>query len=78
MNLILTDPFEGKYQFLINKRKSTSLKYLDDSTFFIENSNDKNKILKNIEEYNPNKNRKILVVVDNMIADMLKIKNLIQ
>ena len=72
MNLILTDPFEGKYQFLINKRKSTSLKYLDDSTFFIENSNDKNKILKNIEEYNPNKNRKILVVVDNMIADMLK------
>ena len=72
MNLILTDPFEGKYQFLINKRKSTSLKYLDDSTFFIENSNDKNKILKNIEEYNPNKNQKILVVVDNMIADMLK------
>ena len=72
MNLILTDPYEGKYQFLINKRKSTSLKYLDDSTFFIENSNDKNKILKNIEEYNPNKNRKILVVVDNMIADMLK------
>ena len=71
MNLILTDPYEGKYQFLINKRKSTSLKYLDDSTFFIENSNDKNKILKNIEEYNPNKNRKILVVVDNMIADML-------
>ena len=71
MNLILTDPYEGKYQFLINKRKSTSLKYLDDSTFFIENSNDKNKILKNIEKYNPNKNRKILVVVDNMIADML-------
>ena len=71
MNLILTDPYEGKYQFLINKRKSTSLKYLDDSTFFIENSNDKNKILKNIEKYNPNKNRKILVVVDNMIVDML-------
>ena len=71
MNLVLTDPYEGKYQFLINKRKSTSLKYLDDSTFFIENSNDKNKILKNIEKYNPNKNRKILVVVDNMIADML-------
>ena len=71
MNLILTDPYEGKYQFLINKRKSTSLKYLDDSTFFIENSNDKNKILKNIEKYNPNKNRKILVVVDNLIADML-------
>ena len=71
MNLVLTDPYEGKYQFLINKRKSTSLKYLDDSTFFIENSNDKNKIMKNIEKYNPNKNRKILVVVDNMIADML-------
>ena len=26
---------------------------------------------KNIEEYNPNKKRKILIVFDDMIADML-------
>ena len=33
--------------------------------------NDLYKIYKNIEEYNPSKKRKILIVFDNMIADML-------
>ena len=31
-------------------------------------------IYKNIEEYNPNKKRKILIVFDDMIADMLSDK----
>ena len=34
------NPFEGKYQLLINKRKSIGLKYLNDSKAFIEYSND--------------------------------------
>ena len=38
---------------------------------FIEYSNDRDDIYKNIEEYNPNKKRKILFVFDDMIADML-------
>ena len=29
-----------------------------------------------IEEYNPNKKRKILIIYDDMIADMLNNKNL--
>ena len=29
-------------------------------------------IYKNVEEYNPNKNHKMLIVFDDMIADMLK------
>ena len=33
-------------------------------------------IYKNIEEYNPNKRRKILIVFDDMIADMLSDKKL--
>ena len=33
-----------------------------------------NAIYKNIEDYNPNKKRKILIVFDNMIADMLSNK----
>ena len=33
---------------------------------------------KNIEEHNPNKNRKILIVFDDMIADMLRNKKLHQ
>ena len=35
-------------------------------------------IYKNIEEYNPNKKRKILMIFDDMIADMLSDKKLIQ
>ena len=56
---------------LIHKRGSTSLKYLNDSKAFIEYSNDMDSIYKNIEEYNPNKKRKILIVFDEMIGDML-------
>ena len=33
-------------------------------------------IYKNIEEYNPNKKRKVLIVFDDMIADMLTNKKL--
>ena len=33
-------------------------------------------IYKNIEEYNPNEKRKILIVFDGMIADMLSNKKL--
>ena len=33
-------------------------------------------IYKDIEEYNPNKKRKMLIVFDDMIADMLNNKKL--
>ena len=49
------DPYEAKYQLLINKTESTGINYLNDSKTFIEYSNDMNDIYKNIEEYNPNK-----------------------
>ena len=61
---------------LTNKRKSAGLKYLNDSKVFIEYSNDMDDIYKNIKEYNPNKKRKILIVLDDMIADMLSNKKL--
>ena len=47
------DPYEAKYQLLINKRESTGLKYLNDSKAFIECSNDMGGIYQNFEEYNP-------------------------
>ena len=37
-----------------------------------------NDIWKSFEKYNPNKNHKILIVFDDMIADILRNKNLIQ
>ena len=45
-----------------------------DSETFIEYSNHMDNIYKNIEEYNPNKKRKILIVFDDMIADKLSNK----
>ena len=72
--LYAKDPYEAKYQFLINKRESTGSKYLNDSKAFIEYSNDMDDIYKNIEEYNPNKKRKILILFDDMIPDMLSNK----
>ena len=74
--LYAKDPYEAKYQFLINKIESTGLKHVNDFKAFIECSNDMDN--KNIEEYNPNIKSKILVVYDYMMADILINKNLIQ
>ena len=72
--LYAKDPYEAKYQLIINKRESTGLKYLNDSKGFTEYSSDMDDIYKNIEEYNPNKKWKILIVFVDMIADMLSNK----
>ena len=63
-------PYEEKYQFLINKRESTGSKHFNDSKAYDIN------IYKNIEEYNPKKKRKILIVFDDMTSDMFSDKKL--
>ena len=68
--LYAKDPYEAKYQFLINKIKSIGLKHFDDPKAFIEYSNDMQDVCKNINEYNIDKKRKILIISDDMIADM--------
>ena len=65
-----------KQNINIHKTESTCLKYLNDSKAFIEYSKDMDDVYKNIEEYDPNKKRKILIVFDDMIADMLSNKKL--
>ena len=70
------DPCKAKYQLLINKRKITTLKYSNDSKAFIEYSNYMDDIYQNIEEYNSNKKQKILILFDDMIADILINKKL--
>ena len=69
------DPYEAKYQYLINKREKVGLNLYDDSKTFIEYSNDMKDIYKNIEEYNLKK-RKVLIVFDDMIATMINNKKL--
>ena len=70
------DLYEPKYQFLINKRESTGLKHFNDPKAFIEYSNDMQDVYKNINQYNPNKENKILIVLEDMIADMINNKKL--
>ena len=42
----------------------------------MEYSNDMLNVYKNVEDYNPDKKRKVLIVFDDMIADMINNKNL--
>ena len=48
--LYAKDPFEDKYQFLINKKESTGLKHFNDPKAFIEYSNDMQDVYKDIDE----------------------------
>ena len=74
--LYAKDPYEAKYQYLINKREKVGLDHFKDPKAFMEYSNDMENVYKNIENYNPGKKRKILMVFDDMIADMINNKKL--
>ena len=76
INLYAKDPYEAKYQYLINKRESIRSKHFNDPKAFIEYSNDMQDVYKNINNYNPDKENKILIVFDDMIADMINNKKL--
>ena len=43
---------------------------------FIEYSTDMQDVFRNIEEYNPGKKRKVSIIFDDMIADMIRSKTL--
>ena len=60
-----------KYQYLINKREKVGLNHFNDPKPFVEYSNDMQDAYKNIEDYNPIKKREILIIFDDMIADMI-------
>ena len=70
------DLYKVKYQLLSNKREKRELKHLNYFKAFIKYSNDMDDIYENIEEYNPNKKLKILIVFDEIIADVLSNKKL--
>ena len=70
--LYAKDPYEQKYQYLINKREKVGLNHFNDPKAFMEYSNDMQDVYKNIEDYNPIKKRKVLIIFDDMIADMIR------
>ena len=68
--LYAKDTNEKKYQYLINKREQAGIKTLNNPHAFIEYSNDMNDVLGDINNYNKNRDKKVLIIFDDMIADM--------
>ena len=73
--LYAKDLYEPKYEYLINKREQAGIKNLDDPHAFIEYSDDMNYVLDDINNYNKNRDKKVLIVFDDMIADIEYNKN---
>ena len=69
--LYAKDLSKPKYEHLIKNRKNAGMKHLNDSKAFIDCSNTMNDVYENIDLYNANRKRKILVVFDYMIADIM-------
>ena len=69
--LYAEDLSEPKYEFLIKKHKDVGTKHFSDSNAFIECSNTMDDLYQNIDDCNPNRKRKILIVFDDMIADIM-------
>ena len=63
-------------KFLIKNRKSIGLKHFNDPKAFTEYSIDMHDLYKYIDHYSPDKENKIPIVFDNMIADMVNNKKL--
>ena len=74
--LYAKDSYEGKYQYLINEREVVGVDHFNDPKAVIEYSNDMHDVYKNIDDYNADKDRKILIVFDDMTADIIKNKKL--
>ena len=70
--LYAKDIHEPKYEYLINKREQAGIKNLNDPQAFIEYSDDMND---DINNYNKNRDKKVLIVFDDMIADIEHNKN---
>ena len=69
--LYARDLSEPKYEYLIKKREDAGIKHLNNPNAFIECSNTMDDVYENINDYNPIRKRKKLIVFDDMIADIM-------
>ena len=79
--LYVKDLSEPKYEFLIKKRENVGIKHCSDLNAFTECSNTMDEVYENIDDYNPGIKIKILIVFDDMIADIMankKIQSIIE
>ena len=69
--LYARDLSEPKYEYLIKKREDVGIKHLNDINTFIECSSTMDDVYKNFHDYNSRRRRKILIVFDDIIADIM-------
>ena len=62
---------EPKYKILIKKRKDAGIKHLNDLNAVIECSNTMDDVYENINDYNSSRKRTIVIIFDDMIADII-------
>ena len=74
--LYAKDPYEAKYQYLIYTSEEVGIDQFNDLKAFIKYSSYMRDVYKNISYYNPYKENKILIVFDDMIANMISNKKL--
>ena len=56
---------------MIKRREDAGIRHLNDPNAFIECSNTLHDVYENIDDYNPSRKRKILIVFDDMIANIM-------
>ena len=56
---------------MLKKRENAGIKYLNDPNAFIECFSTMDDVYENINDYNPSRKRKILVVIDDMIVNIM-------
>ena len=69
--LYAKDLREPKYEYLIKKREDVGIKHVNNPNAFIECSSTIDDVYENINDYNPIRERKKLIVFDDMIADFM-------
>ena len=74
--LYVKDPLKWKYQLLINGREKIGIENLKNPKAFTDYSQTIGDVYENLEDYNPSKKRRVLIVLDDMIADMESNKKL--
>ena len=68
--LYVKDPFESKYQSLINGREKVGIEKIKNPKALTDYSQTFDDVYENLEHYNPTKKKRVLIVFDDMIADM--------
>ena len=69
--LYARDLNKPKSQFLIEKREDARIRHLNIPNAFIESSNTMDDVYVNINDYNPSRTRKKIIVFDDMIVDIM-------